>query len=79
MTNYVSLFFPYGINLRIKIVAPMRFIMSILNFLQGLPCTYLRVPNHLICEGFNDADFTARGRADGSHDSATDGSKLFIK
>ncbi|KAF6018428.1 NOSTRIN [Bugula neritina] len=39
----------------------------------GLPTTVLRVPTHLIAEGFNEADFSSRGRADGSHDSPTDG------
>ncbi|XP_067933564.1 nostrin-like isoform X2 [Watersipora subatra] len=40
---------------------------------HGLPITVLRVPTHLICEGFSESEFSARGKADGSHDSATDG------
>lgn len=36
--------------------------------LQGFPLTYLRVPVNLIADGFNEADFTARGNADGSQE-----------
>ena len=44
-------------------------------FSQGFPLTYLRVPVNLIADGFNEADFTARGKADGSQDC--NGSKLY--
>jgi len=44
--------------------------------LQGLPHTVLRVPVSQINDGFCEAEFSARGKADGSHDSPTDGSKF---